>query len=145
MEVFYEFGLWGLAIAAFLAATILPLSSELVLATLLISGENPTILLIVATTANVAGSTVNYAIGRWGSNMVLHRWLGLTPAQTDKAEGQFNKYGKWSLLFAWLPVIGDPITLVAGMFKVRFFLFLLLVTIGKFGRYWLITQTVLAI
>ena len=77
--------------------------------------------------------------------MVLHRWLGLTPAQIDKAEGQFNKYGKWSLLFAWLPIIGDPITLVAGMFKVRFFLFLLLVTIGKFGRYWLITQTVLAI
>ena len=56
----------------------------------------------------------------------------------------FNRYGKWSLLLAWVPIIGDPLTLFAGMLKVNFGLFLLLVTIGKFGRYWLITQTILA-
>jgi membrane protein YqaA with SNARE-associated domain len=144
MDIFDRLGLWGLGISAFLAATILPLSSELVLSGLLIAGEPPFALLIVATVGNVAGSTVNYALGRWGANTIFHRWLKLTPHQINAAEQRFNRYGKWSLLFSWLPVIGDPLTFIAGMFKVKFFLFLVLVTIGKFGRYWVITQAVLA-
>jgi membrane protein YqaA with SNARE-associated domain len=144
MDIFNGLGLLGLGISAFLAATILPLSSELVLSSLLIAGEPPIALLIVATVSNVAGSTVNYALGRWGANTIFHRWFKLTPHQINAAEQRFNRYGKWSLLFSWLPVIGDPLTFIAGMFKVKFFLFLVLVTIGKFGRYWVITQAVLA-
>ena len=144
MDIFSAFGLWGLGISAFLAATILPVSSVLVLSSLLIAGESPLVLLLIATVGNVAGSTVNYALGRWGANTIFHRWFQLTPHQINAAEQRFNRYGKWSLLFSWLPVIGDPLTFIAGMFKVKFFLFLVLVTIGKFGRYWVITQAVLA-
>mgnify|MGYP000423081776 CR=1 FL=1 len=141
---FESLGLLGLGLASFLAATILPLSSELVLSSLLLSGGTPSTLLLVATVANVLGSVVNYLLGRWGADTLLHRWFRLSEQQTNKAEMHFNRYGKWSLLLAWVPIIGDPLTLFAGMLKVNFGLFLLLVTIGKFGRYWLITQTILA-
>ena len=133
-----DYGLLWLGLSAFLAATILPLSSELVLSALLITGENPIALLIIATLGNVAGSVVNYILGRWGSNTILHRWLHLSSTQTDSAEQQFNRYGKWSLLFSWVPVIGDPLTLVAGMMRIHFGTFLLFVTIGKASRYWVI-------
>ena len=144
MDIFSELGLWGLGFSAFLAATILPLSSELVLTTLLISGEKQTTLLVIATVGNVAGSVVNYLLGHWCADLMLHRWFHLSSQQINKAELQFNRYGKWSLLFAWLPIVGDPLTVVAGMLRVNFGLFLLLVTIGKSGRYWLIMQAVLA-
>ncbi len=98
MELLSELSLWGLGLSAFLAATILPLSSELVLSALLLAGENPLAVMIIATFANVLGSIVNYLIGRWGADDILHRWFKLTQQQTDKAEQQFNRYGKWSLL-----------------------------------------------
>ncbi len=144
MEWLVEYGLLGLALASFLAATILPLSSELVLSALLIAGENPTTLIVIATIANVAGSVVNYVVGRWGADTILQKWFHLTPQQTSNAESKFNRYGKWSLLFAWVPIIGDPLTFIAGILKVKFSLFLLLVTIGKFSRYWLVAQAILA-
>lgn len=143
MDYFSELGLWGLGLSAFLAATILPLSSELVLSALLLADKNPILLIIIATIGNVLGSIVNYLIGRWGANSILHRWFKLTQKQTDKAERQFNRYGKWSLLFSWVPVIGDPLTFIAGMLKVNIGLFILLVTIGKLGRYWVISQAIL--
>ena len=144
MESLAEYGLWGLGLSAFLAATLLPLSSELVLAALLLAGNNATSVIIIATIANVAGSIVNYLVGRWGADSILHRWFKLSTVQTDKAERQFNRYGIWSLLLAWVPIIGDPLTFVAGIMKVRFSLFLVLVTIGKFGRYYILTQAILA-
>tara|TARA_R110002049_G_scaffold221841_12_gene393333 strand:+ start:432 stop:875 length:444 start_codon:yes stop_codon:yes gene_type:complete len=144
MESLSELGLWGLGLSAFLAATILPISSELVLSSLLIAGENPISLLIIATSFNVLGSLLNYALGRWGADAILHRWLQLTTEQTNRAEQQFNRYGKLSLLFAWVPIIGDPLTFLAGILKVNIGLFLALVTIGKFGRYWVISQAILA-
>jgi len=139
-----ELGILGLGVSAFLAATILPLSSELILSALLLAGENPLIVMVIATIGNVAGSMVNYLIGRWGADSILHRWFKLSSAQTDKAEQQFNRYGKWSLLFSWVPIIGDPLTFIAGLFKVNFVLFLVLVTLGKFARYWVISQAILA-
>lgn len=139
-----DLGLIGLALASFLAATILPLSSELVLSSLLLTGQAALPLILTATVANVLGSVVNYLLGRWGANTVLHRWFKLSQPQTDKAERHFNRYGKWSLLFAWIPIIGDPLTVIAGMLKVNFGLFLLLVTIGKLSRYLIISQLILA-
>jgi len=143
MEMLSEFGLLGLGLSAFLAATILPLSSELVLTSLLIAGENPIAVLIVATTGNVAGSVLNYGVGRWGAETILHKWLHLSDTQTNAAEQKFNRFGKWSLLFAWLPVIGDPLTFVAGLLKINFRWFLLLVTLGKCARYWVVSYAVL--
>jgi membrane protein YqaA with SNARE-associated domain len=145
MNSLSELGLLGLALSAFLAATILPLSSELVLSSLLLAGQSPIPIIIVATIGNVLGSVVNYFLGRWGAEPLLHRWFKLSTHQTNKAEQYFNRYGKWSLLFAWLPIIGDPLTVVAGMLKVNFGLFLLLVTVGKLGRYWLLAQAILSV
>jgi len=135
MEYFSELGYLGLFVASFLAATILPLSSEVVLTALLLNGLSPTLLVAVATTGNVLGSFLNYALGYWGSKEVVKRWLKISEEDFVKAEQRFVKYGILSLLLAWVPIIGDPITVVAGILRVRFAWFVVLVTVGKFARY----------
>jgi membrane protein YqaA with SNARE-associated domain len=143
MEYFAELGYIGLFIAAFLAATILPLSSELVLSALLLSGASPSALVIAATTGNVLGSLTNYALGYWASLGVIKKWLKLSESAFINAEQRFKKYGLWSLLFAWVPIIGDPLTVIAGILRIRLLWFLVLVTIGKFLRYLMLTHFIL--
>lgn len=126
----------GLFLAAFVAATLLPAQSELVLLGLNATGSYDTgLLLLVATVGNVGGSALNWALGRYLMHFQDRRWFPVTPAQVDKATGWFRRFGAWSLLFAWLPIVGDPLTLVAGILRVDVRLFLLLVTLGKAGRY----------
>ena len=135
MEYFPELGHLGLFIAAFLAATVLPLSSEIVLTTLLMSGLPPATLVIVATAGNVLGSLTNYALGYWASLVVIKKWLRMSEADFERAEQRFTKYGLISLCFAWVPIIGDPLTVIAGVLRVRLLWFLILVASGKFLRY----------
>ena len=135
MEYFSEIGYAGLFIAAFLAATILPLSSEIVLSTLLLGGSSPVALVLVATTGNVLGSLVNYALGYWASLGVIKKWLRMSEAEFVQAEQRFTKYGLISLCFAWVPVIGDPLTVIAGALRIPLAWFVILVTVGKFLRY----------
>ena len=143
MEYFLELGHIGLFIAAFLAATILPLSSEIVLSALLLSGLSPTTLVIVATTGNVLGSLTNYALGYWASLVLVKKWLRMSEADFVRAEQRFVKYGMFSLCFAWVPIIGDPLTVMAGVLRVRLKWFLIFVTAGKFLRYVVISYMVL--
>jgi len=118
----------GLFAAAFLAATLLPAQSEAVLLGLLSLDRYPVLMLLaVASTGNVLGSCMNYALGRF--------LAGSTPAHRQRAEKWYRCYGKWSLLASWVPVIGDPLTIVAGALRERFSLFLTLVTVAKLGRY----------
>ena len=138
-----ELGLVGLFIVALLAATILPLGSELLLAAILLSGTNPIIAVVVATAGNVLGSCVNYALGYWLSQGRIQKWLRISEEDFQKAEGLFNRYGLISLLFAWLPIIGDPITFVAGVMRASVGWFLVLVTLGKCLRYIFITYVTL--
>ncbi|WP_040727207.1 YqaA family protein [Thiomicrorhabdus sp. Kp2] len=135
MDYFIELGYLGLFIVSFLAATILPIGSELLLVTLATHDHNLYVLLIVATLGNVLGSVVNYAIGFYGGDWLTHKVLKISPQQMHKAEQRYNKWGKWSLLLAWVPIIGDPLTVIAGLLKVSLIWFLVLVTIGKLGRY----------
>ncbi|MFH2090894.1 MAG: YqaA family protein [Pseudomonadota bacterium] len=135
MQVLADAGYLGLFLAAFLAATVLPLSSEVVLAALLANGYSPFYAVGVATAGNVLGSVVNYYIGIFGSAFVLQKILRVSEQNLIKAENRFRQYGVFSLLFAWVPIIGDPLTLAAGILRVRFFLFLVLVGIGKCLRY----------
>ncbi len=145
MEYFIELGYVGLFLSAFLAATILPLSSELVLTLLLVNGLNPTLLVVaVATVGNVLGSFVNYTIGFWGSLFVVRKVLKISEAKFEHSKHRFEKYGVWSLLFAWVPVIGDPLTLIAGALRINLLVFFVLVTIGKLGRYMIVTYVTLA-
>lgn len=126
----------GLFAAAFLAATIFPFQSELVLVGLLLGGDLPwPVLLAVATLGNVLGSVVNWGIGRFLLQFRDRRWFPVTPQGYARMERWFGRWGVWSLLFAWLPVVGDPLTVVAGALRVNLGLFVGLVTLGKLGRY----------
>jgi len=145
MEYLAEFGHLGLFIAAFLAATVLPLSSEIVLSALLLGGVSPITLVVVATTGNVLGSVTNYALGYWANLVVVKKWLGMSEDDLQRAEKRFTKYGMLSLCFAWVPIIGDPLTVLAGMLRVRLHWFLILVTVGKLLRYVVISYMVLQI
>ncbi len=135
MDFLIELGYIGLFIAAFLAATIIPFSSEAVLSVLLLNGLPPQALIIVATAGNVLGALLNYALGYWTSLSAIKKWLRLSDREFSRAQQRFKKYGTLSLLLAWVPVIGDPLTVVAGVLRVRLFWFLLLVSIGKLLRY----------
>ena len=126
----------SLFIISFLAATILPFSSELTLAGLIAtSSYNNLLLLIVASLGNVLGSVVNWILGFYSRNLSTKRWFPFKDEQIEKSSKWFNKFGRWSLLFAWVPIIGDPLTLAAGLLRIRFIEFLVLVTIGKVSRY----------
>ena len=134
----------GLFLAAFLAATLLPMQSEAVLAGLLVAGGQPVAaLLAVASLGNILGSIVNWGLGRWLWQARDSRWFPANPAQIARAEAWYRRYGRWSLLFSWLPVVGDPLTLVAGLLREPLPVFLLLVTIGKVGRYLLVAELAL--
>ena len=135
MEYFTELGYLGLFMAGFLAATILPLSSEVVLVALLVNGLPAASLVVVATLGNVLGALVNFALGYWAGVAVIRRWLRMSEAAFLSAERRFRKYGLWSLCLAWAPIIGDPLTVVAGVLRVRLLWFVLLVTAGKLLRY----------
>jgi membrane protein YqaA with SNARE-associated domain len=120
---------------ALLAATVLPLSSELLLIALLQEQRSVIALVLVATAGNVLGSCVNWFLGVFILRFRHQRWFYFSETQIEKAQKGFNRYGTWSLLLAWVPVIGDPLTLLAGVMRVKFSTFLLLVTTGKLLRY----------
>ena len=121
---------------SFLAATILPFSSELTLAGLIATSDyDNLLLLIVASFGNVLGSVVNWALGSYSRNLTTKKWFPFKETQIERSSKWFRKFGKWSLLFAWVPVLGDPLTLVAGIVRVKFIDFIILVAIGKVSRY----------
>lgn len=142
MEALADYGYIGLFLAAFGAATVLPLASELVFTLLWAKGWDPVLLLGVATSGNVAGSFVNYAIGIGGGRWIMSNLLRLKENEILRAERSFGKYGQSVLLLAWMPVIGDALTVVAGILKVKFFSFFCLVFIGKLIRYLFLGLTV---
>ncbi len=143
MEYFTEFGYIGLFFSSFLAATILPLSSEVVLVFLLIKSFNPIILISIATIGNTLGSFVNYIIGAWGSVFIIKKTLRISEKDFSKAMQRFKKYGVYSLFFAWVPIVGDPLTIVAGVLKINILLFIALVVSGKLIRYIIIAYATL--
>ena len=129
-------GYLGLFLSAFVAATLVPLSSEAVLAALSAArGFDALALLAVATAGNTLGAIVNWGLGRFCLRWEGHRRFPFTRDQLTRAGARFSRYGQWSLLFAWLPVIGDPLTFAAGVLGVRILPFTLLVAIGKAARY----------
>jgi membrane protein YqaA with SNARE-associated domain len=126
----------GLFLTAFVAATILPMQSEAALVGLLLLDAQPAWLLVaVASVGNVLGSVVNWLLGRFIERYRDKRWFPVKPAALDRAGAWYRRYGKWSLLLSWMPIIGDPLTVAAGVLREPFPVFLLLVAIAKIGRY----------
>ena len=137
-------GYAGLFAAAFVAATILPAQSELLLGAMLVSGRFDTAaLLAVATAGNVLGSIVNWLLGRYFAHHREKRWFPASVATMARAEAWFARFGPAVLLLSWVPVIGDPLTVVAGVLRMRFVTFLLVVTLAKGGRYLFLTFAVM--
>jgi membrane protein YqaA with SNARE-associated domain len=125
-----------LFLSAFTSATLLPGSSEAALLTLLALGHGePVTLVAVATAGNLLGSVVNWVLGRFLSAFRDYRWFPIDGRSFRRATDWFGRYGVWSLLLSWLPVIGDPLTVAAGALRVGLLRFVLLVSIGKAARY----------
>ena len=136
-------GYLSLFTISFLAATILPFSSELMLASMLsIENYNRTLLITFSSLGNILGSVFNWVLGFYFVKLQNKKWFPFNQEQILKSSQWFEKYGKWSLLFAWVPIIGDPLTFVAGTMKTKFFIFLILVGIGKISRYLFISLLV---
>lgn len=133
----------GLFLAAFAAATMLPAQSEALVVGLLLTNHEPWLVLTVASIANVLGSVVNWFCGRGIELFRGHRWFPVSPAALQRTEAWYRRYGRWSLLLAWAPIIGDPLTVVAGVLREPFIVFLLLVSIAKVGRYLVLTTATL--
>ena len=129
-------GYLGLFLSALLAATVLPFSSEAVLVGLMAAGDyDMAWLWFYASLGNVMGAAVNWGLGRFCLHWQDRRWFPVGKDRLDRAGRWFSRYGVWSLLLAWVPIIGDPLTFAAGILRVNFWLFLILVAIGKAGRY----------
>ncbi|CAD5107016.1 YqaA family protein [Zestomonas carbonaria] len=126
----------ALFLSAFGAATLLPLQSEALLVALLLAGQQtPWTLVAVATAGNVLGSLVNWLLGRFLEHFHGRRWFPVSETHLQRAQRHYRRFGCWTLLLSWLPIIGDPLTLVAGMMREPLWRFLLLVTLAKGGRY----------
>jgi membrane protein YqaA with SNARE-associated domain len=125
----------GLFAAALLSATLLPGFSEITFSALMAAGHDPMTLWLWAVSGNTLGGAVNWLLGRYLLRFRKRRWFPVSPRQLERAEAWYARYGIWSLLGAWLPVVGDPLTLIAGIMRIRFVPFLLLTAIGKGARY----------
>lgn len=134
MEELAAYG--GLLLVAFAAATLFPAQSEAALLGMLASqAYAPVLLVIAASTGNILGAMVNWALGRAAGRYRHRRWFPLSEQRLLRAESHYRRWGYWSLLASWLPIVGDPLTLVAGLLREPFWRFALLVSLAKTGRY----------
>jgi len=138
-----SYGYVSLFLASFLASTILPLGSEGLLVLLVYKKFNIPALILVASAGNFLGACTSYYIGFKGRGLV-EKYLRFDPKEIEKAEKIFSKYGKFVLLFTWLPFIGDAITVASGLLRVKFWVFSILVFTGKFIRYLIIAYSIAA-
>ena len=128
--------LGALFIAALVAATLVPAQSEALMVALIAAGEHATVLLVaIASLGNVLGSIINWWLGRQVDRFKDRRWFPASPAALARARDRYHRWGRWSLLAAWVPIVGDPLTVVAGIMREPLRTFVPLVAIGKVGRY----------
>jgi membrane protein YqaA with SNARE-associated domain len=135
METLFGLSYVGIFTLCLLAATLLPFSSEAIVVLAVANGYDRSSVFLVALAGNYLGSVVNYIMGSKGIDYLEQKLSNSDRKKVERAQKIFAKWGLPSLLLAWVPIIGDPLTLVAGAAKVRFSLFSLLVVIGKALRY----------
>jgi len=134
-SILLAYGYPGLFLASFLASTVLPLGSEGIVILLIARNFNIFSVVLVATVGNYLGACTSYYIGLAGRTQLIGKYLRINAAQMEHAQVWFEKYGSWSLLFTWVPVLGDALPVAAGMMKLKFGLFSILVFAGKLIRY----------
>ena len=141
-QLLVEYGFWGMLIAAFLAGTFIPFSSEVVLTTLLITTDSSAVTLVAgATVGNVAGTMFNYALGHLCSSpgklqRLAERWMPSPDGNASRRATRWvERYGAWSGLLSFLPALGTAIAIVAGLLRIRKTGFFVATFLGKFFRY----------
>ncbi|NOR85816.1 DedA family protein [archaeon] len=143
-QIFFN-GIFNLFIISFLASTLLPLGSEGALAIYIAQQHNIWVIVLVATLGNYLGSFVNYYIGLKGRNTILHKIIRFSDNDIEKSRKLFNKYGSWVLFFSWVPIIGDPLTFVAGILNYDLKKFTFFVFFGKLFRYSFVALVVIGV
>ncbi len=130
----------SLFISSFLSSTLLPGHSELTLTTFIFLKKYSIIdLIIFASIGNILGSILNWCIGYYLTNLKNKKWFPINTLRLNRASSWFLKYGKWTLFFSWVPVIGDPLTIIAGVFRVPIYTFILIVSVAKIMRYFFVS------
>ena len=137
-ELLLANGYPALFLLSFCASTLIPLGSEWLLVALLVKGFAPLPVVMVASAGNVLGACTSYLVGIYGSAFLTTTVLRIDAADRARAGQLFNRYGSWCLLLSWLPVVGDPLCLLAGVMRIGFGRFVMLVTTGKVARYALV-------
>ena len=151
IETLVQFGSLGMFIAAFLAGSFFPFSSEAVMLALMALGVNPWELMLYGTAGNVLGSLFTYTVGRMGKEEWLEKYLHVKPEQMDKARKFMRGRGAYMGFFAFIPILGSAITILLGLMRANFVITFVSITVGKLVRYiiliygaymvnWLVTQ-----
>lgn len=135
IDALVQFGALGMFLAAFLAGSFLPFSSEAVMLALMAMGVNPWLLILYGTMGNVLGSVFNYCVGRMGREEWFEKYLHVKPAQMDKARRFVKGRGAWMGFFAFIPILGSAITILLGLMRANVFITFFSITVGKLTRY----------
>ena len=135
IPILESYGYWGLFVAAFIAGSVFPWSSEAIMLALQASGLDPVGLVLYGTAGNVLGSMFNYFVGHLGRIDWIERYLHVKKETLDKAQRFMKGRGAWMGFFAFLPIIGSAITILLGLMRANVFISFLSITIGKFLRY----------
>ena len=138
IEILIHYGYWGMFVAAFLAGSFIPYSSEAVMVALQAAGLTPLSLVLYASAGNVLGSIVNYHIGRLGRTDWIERYLHVRPEKIERAQRFLAGRGAWMGFFAFLPVIGTALTIALGLMRANPAITYISITLGKFLRYLLL-------
>ncbi|MCR4809202.1 MAG: DedA family protein [Prevotella sp.] len=135
IELLTSYGYWGMFLAAFLAGSFFPFSSEAVIVGLMAAGLDPWVLMIYGTTGNVLGSVVNYCIGRLGKTEWFEKYLHVKPESMEKARRFMRGHGAWMGFFAFIPLLGSAITILLGLMRANPIITFISITLGKLFRY----------
>lgn len=145
IEILINYGGPGMFVAAFLAGSFFPFSSEVVMLGLLTAGTDPSDLLLWGTAGNTIGSLFNYGVGSLGREEWIVRWTKVSPEKLEKGKRWVRDYGAWAGLLAWIPLLGSVITVAMGFLRVKLFYSILMIGIGKYIRYWILINAYLAV
>ena len=140
VEILVEWGPTGMFVAAFLAGSFFPFSSEVVMLALLATGASPTSLLLWGTAGNVLGSLFNYYVGSLGREEWITRWTKVPPDKLERGKAYVRRYGAWAGLLGWVPLLGSVITVALGFLRVNVVAAISTIAVGKFVRYWVLVE-----
>lgn len=135
IDILIEYGYWGMFVAAFIAGSVFPFSSEAVMAGLQLAGLSPLPLLIWGTAGNVAGSMFNYGIGRLGRMEWIEKYLHVKREKVERTQQWMESRGAWMGVLCFLPILGSVIAVTLGFMRANPLISLISITIGKLVRY----------